>query len=59
MCRDSRRQLTNCIDRADRFQDPPLMSALARLSNDLADIERLARDARQGRYEGTDDRRHD
>lgn len=55
MCRDSRQQVRRAIDRADKLVDLPLMTALARLSDDLATIERLARDARQGKYEGTGD----
>lgn len=50
MCRDGRQQLRRAIDRADKLMDLQLMTALARLGNELADIERVARDARKGEY---------
>ncbi len=53
ICIDGRRQLTDAIDHAEKHGDINLVASLARLSNHLADIERLAKDARIGRYEDT------
>ena len=39
------------MDRAERKIDPLTMVALARLRDHMAEIERLAKDARQGQYE--------
>ncbi len=53
ICIDGRRQLTDAINRAERHGDVNLVASLARVNNHLADIERLAKDARIGRYEDT------
>lgn len=39
------------MERAERRMDPVMMVSLARLRDCIAEIERLARDARDGRYE--------
>lgn len=51
-CRDARRQWKRAMDRAERRVDPVMMASLAQLRDKVAEIERLARDARQGKYEG-------
>jgi hypothetical protein len=38
------------MTKAEKRMDPHLMHALARLRDDLAIIEAIARDARQGKY---------
>jgi hypothetical protein len=38
------------MGRAERNLDPAMMLLLARLRDDLAEIERLAKDARHGEY---------
>jgi hypothetical protein len=52
-----RRDLRHAFQRVeDRTMDPVLILDLAHLTSDLADLERILRDARNGRY--TDDRDH-
>ena len=50
-CQNARRAWQQAMDRAERKMDPVTITALARLRDDLAEIERKARDARQGKYE--------
>jgi hypothetical protein len=50
----ARRALDRAIDRSSRQLDPALLYCLLEISTNLASIERLAMDARQGEYhEGT------
>lgn len=52
-CMSGRRFWQQAMDRAEgRHMDSVIMAALARLSDELATIERLAREARAGKYEG-------
>jgi len=51
-CQNARRAWKAAMDRAERRTDPVMMASLARLRDDMAEIERLARDARAGRYSG-------
>jgi len=50
-CGSARRQWRRAMDRAEKRNDAVMMASLARLRDRLAEIERLARDARQGKYE--------
>lgn len=50
-CRGARWAWRKAMDRAERRIDPVMMASLAQLRDDLAEIERLARDARAGEYE--------
>ena len=51
-CAKMRRSLRRAFDRLeDRNMDPVLILALANLSEDLTDVEKILRDARHGRYE--------
>jgi hypothetical protein len=38
------------MSRAERNLDPAMMALLAKLRDDLAEIERLAKDAKNGEY---------
>lgn len=50
-CARMRRSLRTALDRLeDRNMDPVLILALAHLSEDLNDVERMLRDARKGEY---------
>lgn len=51
VCRDGHRWWSRAMEIAERRQDAVLILALARLRDDLAEAERLARDGRQGKYE--------
>ena len=53
VCRDARGQWAMAMRRAERTMDPGLILALGRLRDELAEVERLARDARAGEYEGS------
>ena len=50
-CRDGHRWWMKAMEIAERRQDVALTLALARLRDDLGEMERLARDGRQGKYE--------
>ena len=51
-CLKARRALKIALDRAEnKFMDPILILELARVGDALSDIERTARDARQGKYQ--------
>lgn len=49
-CLAARRELIVAIGRAERQLDAPQLASLARLGNTIAEIDRLAREARQGQY---------
>jgi len=49
-CKRARQHWQLAMQRAEKSRDPILMMALARLRDELAEIERQARDARLGRY---------
>jgi len=49
-CCSARRQLRPAVDRAERMLDAVQLAALARIGDTIADIDRLARDARQGKH---------
>lgn len=51
-CLDANQHWDRAMTKAEQRLDPALMHALARLRDDLATIETLARDARQGEYRG-------
>lgn len=51
-CLAARRELDELIRRSERHMDARLMAAVARLSQRIAEVEELARDARQGKYNG-------
>lgn len=46
----ARREWRRCQEIAERGRDPALLAGLGRISDELAQIESLAREARQGRY---------
>ena len=46
----SRRSLDVAIGLAEKHRDPALLAALARLSQQVAEVDGLARDAREGKY---------
>jgi len=47
-----RRNLRHAFERVEeRNMDPVLIIDLAHITSDLADLERILRDARSGRYE--------
>jgi len=48
--RTARGRWDRAMGRAERNLDPAMMMLLARLRDDLAEIERLAKDARHGEY---------
>lgn len=48
--RAARGRWDRAMGRAERNLDPAMMLLLARLRDDLAEIERLAKDARHGEY---------
>lgn len=48
--RTARGRWDKAMQQAERNVDPTMMLLLARLRDDLAEIERLARDARHGEY---------
>ncbi len=49
-CKDAREAWRQAMERAEKTMDATLMASLARISDRLAEIERKARDARQGEY---------
>ena len=49
-CMNARDAWRLCQEIAERRLDPILLAKLGRISDDLARIETLAREARQGRY---------
>ena len=50
LCQTARRDLDQAIKQAEKHMNPVLLTAVARLSQRVAEIEALARDARQGEY---------
>jgi len=52
LCFETRQQLDEAIERAEKHRDVVLLARVARISQNLAEIEGLARDARQGDYRG-------
>lgn len=52
VCLSARGDLDRAIGRAERHMDAALLASLARLSQNVAEVEALAREARQGRYKG-------
>lgn len=52
-CIRAREHWLLALDLAEKVGDPDITAALARLRDDMAEIQRLARDARDGRYEGS------
>jgi hypothetical protein len=50
-CAEARTELSAAIERSARHMDPVLLASLARLSQCVANMEALARDARQGKYQ--------
>lgn len=55
LCIAIRELLLAAVNRSEQQLDPVQLANLARLGNMIADIDRLARDARQGKY----NERHD
>lgn len=51
-CLDARGAWRKAMERAERQMDPIMLRSLAVLSDRLAEIERRAKDAREGRYNG-------
>lgn len=49
-CRRARAAWGKAMDRAEKNLDLVMIAALARLRDELAEIERQARDARAGQY---------
>ena len=49
-CLNARAAWRICQERAQRTMDPLLLAKLGTISDELAKIETLAREARQGRY---------
>lgn len=49
-CSDGREAWRQAMNRAEKTMDATLMASLAKISDRLAEIERKARDARQGEY---------
>jgi hypothetical protein len=50
LCQETRGSLNQALARGKRHMDPVPLAAVADVSQRLAEIEGLARDARQGRY---------
>lgn len=55
--RTARGRWEQAMRQAERNLDPAMMLLLARLRDDLAEIERLAKDARHGDYDPGNDSR--
>jgi hypothetical protein len=51
-CRSAHGRWERAMQMAERQLDPAMMMLLARLRDDLAEIERMAKDARHGEYNG-------
>lgn len=49
-CLQARRDLRAAVDRAEHQLDAVQIAALARIGDTIADIDRLAREARHGHY---------
>lgn len=49
-CRDGRDHWRRAMAAAERNLDPAMMALLARIRDDLAEIERIAKEARHGEY---------
>lgn len=51
LCEEAHEHLEPAIKKAERIMDVTILASLAKLSGDIAAIERKARKARQGEYE--------
>lgn len=51
LCKVAQGHLKPAIDKAERMMDVAILASLARLSGDIAKIERKARIGRQGGYD--------
>jgi hypothetical protein len=52
ICRTTRPEWQEAMERAEQRMDPQMLMALARMRDAFAEIERKARDARRGEYDG-------
>jgi len=52
LCADARDELSQALQRAEKHMDVALMASLARLSQQIGEMDALTRDARQGEYHG-------
>lgn len=52
LCRDAQPDWERAMKRAEKQMDPVMLLSLARIRDTLALIERKAKAARQGKYEG-------
>ena len=50
-CQGARGAWQQAMSRAERRMDPVMVASLARLRDHMAEIERKAKDARDGKYE--------